>query len=67
MLSQNIRRITQDIFLIAVVFAAMSVAYLGFAYTERYRALTRAYLVQAEALIQILNQQAEKAQPAPGK
>lgn len=63
MLSQKARGLVKDVLFMSLVAAAMSGFYLGFAYAERYRALTQAYLVQSEALIQILNQQAEKAQP----
>jgi len=62
MLSQKARGLLKDVLLVGLVFAAMSGAYLGFGYAERYRALTQAYLAQSEALIQILNQQAEAAQ-----
>ena len=57
MLSQKARDWLKDVLRITLVFAAISGAYLGFGYAERYRALTRAYLVQSEALIQILNNQ----------
>jgi len=62
MLSQKARDWLKDVLRIVLVFAAMSGAYYGLVVAERYRALTQAYLVQAEALIQILNQQAQAAQ-----
>ena len=63
MLSQKARGLFKDVLLVGLVFAAMSGAYLGFAYVERYRAGTAAHMLQDEALIQILNQQAQKAAP----
>ena len=42
----------------------LSGAYLGFAYVERYRGLTAAYLQVSQQLIIILNQQAVK-DPGP--
>ena len=61
-MSEKARSFFKDILLVAGVFAALSGAYVGLAYAERYRALTGAYLAQSEQLISILSQQAERAQ-----
>lgn len=61
-MSEKARSFFKDVLLVAGVFAALSGAYVGFAYAERYRALTSAYMVQSERLISILNQQVEKVQ-----
>ena len=63
MLSQKARGIAKDFLLVSLVFLALSGAYYTFAVAERFRALTTAYLVQAEQLIVILNQQATTAEP----
>ena len=57
MLSGRFKAILTDVLLVGAVFAALSGAYVGFAYAERYRALTGAYIAQSERLISILNQQ----------
>ncbi len=56
----------KDVLLVGSVFGVLSGAYVGFAYAERYRALTRAYLYQADQLATILNNQIE-ATRQPGK
>ena len=56
-MSEKARSFFKDILLVAGVFAALSGAYVGFAYAERYRALTGAYIAQSERLMSILNQQ----------
>ena len=56
-MSEKARSFFKDILLVAGVFAVLSGAYVGFAYAERYRALTGAYLAQSEQLISILNAQ----------
>ncbi len=56
-MSEKARSFFRDVLLVGVVFAALSGAYVGFAYAERYRALTAAYIVQSEQLITILNKQ----------
>ena len=58
-MSEKARSFFKDILLVAGVFAALSGAYVGFAYAERYRALTGAYIAQSERLISILNKQTE--------
>ena len=58
-MSDKARSFFKDVLLVAGVFAALSGAYIGFAYAERYRALTGAYLAQSEKLISILNKQTE--------
>ena len=65
MLSQKARSLLKDVLLVSLVFTALSGAYYGFAQAERLRAATKAHMIQDEALILILNQQAQKAQPAP--
>ena len=60
-MSDKARSLFKDILLVGVVFAALSGAYLGFAYVERFRASTAAHKLQDDALIAILNQQAQKA------
>ena len=68
MLSQKARSIAKDFLLVSLVFAALSGAYYTFAVTERFRALTAAYITQSEQLIVILNQQANPApQPNAGE
>lgn len=59
MLSGRFKAILTDVLLVGGVFAVLSGAYVGFAYAERYRALTGAYIAQSERLISILNKQAE--------
>ena len=61
-MSEKARSFFKDVLLVGGVFAVLSGAYVGFAYAERYRALTSAYIVQSERLIGILNQQASVAQ-----
>ncbi len=61
-MSEKARSFFKDILLVAGVFAALSGAYVGLAYAERYRALTGAYIAQSEQLAIILNHQVEKAQ-----
>lgn len=56
-MSEKARSFFRDILLVGVVFAVLSGAYVGFAYAERYRALTEAYLAQSEQLMSILKQQ----------
>ena len=58
-MSEKARSFFKDILLVGVVFAALSGAYVGFAYAERYRALTAAYIAQSQQLITILNRQVE--------
>ena len=60
MLSGRFKEILKDILLVGAVFAILSGSYVGFAYAERYRALTNAYIAQSEQLISILKQQVEK-------
>ena len=57
-MSKKARSFFKDVLLVGGVFAVLSGAYVGFAYAERYRALTSAYIVQSKQLIGILNQQA---------
>ena len=61
-MSEKARSFFKDILLVGGVFAVLSGAYVGFAYAERYRALTSAYIVQSEQLIGILNRQAPVVQ-----
>ena len=56
-MSEKARSFFKDVLLVGGVFAVLSGAYVGFAYAERYRALTSAYIVQSEQLIGILQQQ----------
>ncbi len=63
MLSSNARRIVKDCLMISGVLLLLSGAYLGFAWIERYRGLTAAYLQVSEQLIVILHQQAAKEAP----
>ena len=56
-MSEKARSFFKDILLVGVVFAALSGAYVGFAYAERYRALTQAYMLQAGELMKILQNQ----------
>lgn len=58
-MSEKARSFFKDILLVGGVFAVLSGAYIGFAYAERYRALTRAYIVQSEQIAEILNKQIE--------
>lgn len=57
MLSEKFRQTLKDALLVALVFGVITGAYVGFAYAERYRGLTAAYLAQSEALLEILNKQ----------
>lgn len=57
MLSQKTRSFLKDVLLVAAVFATMTGTYFGFAVTERYRTLTKAYIVQSEYLVNILKNQ----------
>ena len=57
-MSGRLKAILTDVLLVGTVFAVLSIAYLGFAYAERYRGLTAAYMVQSQQLIDILNKQA---------
>ena len=61
-MSEKARSFFKDVLLVGGVFAVLSGAYIGFAYAERYRALTSAYIVQSERLIGILNRQAPVVQ-----
>jgi hypothetical protein len=61
-MSGRLKTILQDVLLVGGVFAVLSGAYVGFAYAERYRALTAAYMTQSEQLIAILNRQVEELQ-----
>ncbi len=63
MLSSTTRRIVKDCLMISGVMILLSGAYLGFAWVERYRGLTAAYLQVSQQLIVILNQQAAKEIP----
>ncbi len=63
-MSEKARSFFRDVLLVGVVFAALSGAYVGFAYAERYRALTGAYIAQSEQLISILQQQVPEASEA---
>ena len=56
-MSEKARSFFKDILLVGGVFAVLSGAYVGFAYAERYRALTGAYIMQSEQLISILERQ----------
>ncbi len=60
-MSEKARSFFKDILLVGVVFAALSGAYVGFAYAERYRALTQAYVLQADELLKILQNQNSRA------
>ena len=66
-MSEKARSFFKDVLLVIGAFAALSGAYVGFAYAERYRALTSAYIVQSEKLIGILNQQNAQVQEPKGK
>ncbi len=66
-MSEKARSLFKDILLVGGVFAALSGAYVGFAYAERYRALTQAYMAQSEKLISILNQQSPQVQEPEGE
>ena len=66
-MSEKARSFFKDVLLVAGVFAALSGAYVGFAYAERYRALTGAYIAQSEQLISMLKQQTERAQESAEK
>ena len=66
-MSEKARSFFKDVLLVGGVFAALSGAYLGFAYAERYRALTGAYIAQSEQLIGILNQQQAPVQEPAGE
>jgi len=61
-MSDKLKSILKDVLLVGSVFAVLSGSYYGFAVAERYRALTRAYIVQSEQLISILNQQVGSVQ-----
>ncbi len=61
-MSEKARSFFKDILLVGGVFAVLTGAYIGFAYAERYRALTEAYIVTSERLIVILNHQAPVVQ-----
>jgi len=58
-MSEKARSFFKDILLVGMVFAALSGAYVGFGYAERYRALTRAYIMQSEQIAEIFNAQVE--------
>ena len=60
MLSDKARSVLKDVLVVSLVFAAMSGFYIGFAYAERYRALTQAYIAQSQQIIRILEQQGQK-------
>lgn len=62
-MSDKLRQILKDSLLVAAVFAAISGAYIGFAYAERYRALTAAYIKQSEQIIAILQRQTPPENP----
>ena len=53
-MSDKARSFFKDILLVGAVFAALSGSYVGFAYAERYRALTKAYIQQSQAIIKII-------------
>lgn len=55
-LSQAGKSVVKDILMVSLVFAALTGAYLGFAVAERYRALTAAYLVQSQQIMEIIQQ-----------
>lgn len=65
-MSDRLRQIMKDVLLVGSVFAVLSGSYYGFAVAERYRALTRAYVYQADQLATILNNQIEAARK-PGE
>ena len=50
-MSEKARSFFKDVLLVGGMFAALSGAYIGFAYAERYRALTGAHIVQSEQLL----------------
>lgn len=56
-MSAKLKSILKDTLLVGAVFAVLSGAYIGFAYAERYRALTQAHIAQSNELIKILQQQ----------
>lgn len=56
-MSEKARSFFRDVLLVGGIFAVLSGAYAGFAFAERYRALTEAYIVTSEQLIGILNRQ----------
>lgn len=56
MLSGRFVSLLKDMLLVSAVFLALSGAYYGLAVTERYRALTRAYIAQSEQLISLIQQ-----------
>ena len=58
-MSEKARSFFKDILLVGAVFAVLSGAYVGFAYGERYRQMTKAYYAQAEQLLLILQAQNE--------
>ncbi|KKL13642.1 hypothetical protein LCGC14_2523730 [marine sediment metagenome] len=58
-MSEKARSFFKDVLLVAGVFTVLSGAYVGFAYAERYRALTGAYIAQSEKLMSILSQQSK--------
>jgi hypothetical protein len=60
MLSEKARQTAKDVLFVSLIFAAISGAYIGIAVAERYRALTRAYIVQSEQILEILQQQSGK-------
>ena len=61
-MSEKARSFFKDILLVGMVFAVLSGAYVGFAYAERWRALTRAYITQSEQIATILRNQIEASE-----
>jgi hypothetical protein len=64
---EKARSFFKDVLLVGGVFAVLSGAYAGFAYAERYRALTGAYIVQSEKIIGFLHQHAPRVQELTGE
>jgi hypothetical protein len=62
MLAEKTRSFVKDALLVSAVFATITGAYLGFAVAERYRGLTRAYIAQSQALINVLETQNGQSQ-----
>jgi hypothetical protein len=57
-MSARLKALLKDALLVSAVFATISGTYIGFAYAERYRALTAAYIAQSQEIIRILQQNA---------
>lgn len=59
-MSAKARQIFKDVLLVSAVFAAITGAYVGFAYAERYRSATKYHEQFDQEMIRILKQQGQQ-------